>query len=72
MALEKKVLEKLAEILENSKYTVVLTGYYEGSKLILITLYPHYSDKLADMVINQRVDDTLEELITYMKKKRND
>ena len=49
-----------------------LTGYYEGSKLILITLYPHYSDKLADMVINQRVDDTLEELITYMKKKRND
>lgn len=47
-----------------------LTGYYEGSKLILITLYPHYSDKLADIVINQRVDETLEELTTYMKKKK--
>lgn len=36
-----------------------LLGYYEGDKLILITLNEHFSDKYADGVIHARVDQTL-------------
>ena len=47
-----------------------LTGYYKGKKLILITLYPHYSDQLADFVINERVDKTLEALMECMNESK--
>ena len=36
-----------------------LLGYYGGNKLILITLKEHFSDKYADGVIHDRVDQTL-------------
>ena len=36
-----------------------LLGYYGGNRLILITLKEHFSDKYADGVIHDRVDQTL-------------
>lgn len=40
-----------------------LVHYYEGDKLILVNAAPHYADKYADLLINERVDDTLEKII---------
>ncbi len=40
-----------------------LVQYYEGEKLILVKDAPHFSDKYADLIVNARVDDTLEEII---------
>ncbi|HBA64197.1 MAG TPA: NAD-dependent deacetylase, partial [Lachnospiraceae bacterium] len=47
----------------NSNLCSQLLKYYTGNKLILVTLYPHFSDKMADYVINRRVDETLKELL---------
>lgn len=46
-----------------------LLNYYEGDKLILINEEPHYSDKYADLVIHQRVDDTLEQIRKELESK---
>ncbi len=40
-----------------------LVQYYEGTKLILVNAAPHYADRYADLLINERVDDTLEKII---------
>lgn len=40
-----------------------LVQYYEGDKLILVNATPHFADRYADLVVNARVDDTLEEII---------
>ena len=40
-----------------------LVQYYEGEKLILVKDASHFSDKYADLIVNARVDDTLEEII---------
>lgn len=39
-----------------------LTDYYEGKKLILVNETPHYSDRYADIVIHERVDDWIEKI----------
>lgn len=39
-----------------------LTDYYEGDKLILVNETPHYSDRFADIVIHERVEDVLERI----------
>lgn len=39
-----------------------LIHYYEGDKLVLISPEPHFSDRYADLVIHQRVDETLEQI----------
>lgn len=59
MALEKKVLEKLAEILENSKYTVVLSGY----GMIIESGYPALRDGDISYDIEQKYGYSLEELL---------
>lgn len=40
-----------------------LVNYYEGDKLVVVHSNPHFSDRSADLVINQRVDDTLENIM---------
>ncbi len=40
-----------------------LVQYYEGQKLVLVKEEPHFSDRYADVVVNERVDDTLEKII---------
>lgn len=40
-----------------------LVDYYEGNKLVLVNAKPHFSDKYADIIIHERVDDTLEKVI---------
>lgn len=40
-----------------------LVQYYEGQKLILVKDEPHFSDRYADVVVNERVDVTLEKII---------
>lgn len=40
-----------------------LVHYYEGEKLILVNSAPHFSDRYADLVVNERVDVTLEKII---------
>lgn len=40
-----------------------LVHYYEGEKLILVNSAPHFSDRHADLVVNERVDVTLEKII---------
>ncbi|MEF9944957.1 MAG: Sir2 family NAD-dependent protein deacetylase [Lachnospiraceae bacterium] len=40
-----------------------LVRYYQGDKVILISKNEHFSDKLADLVIHQRVDQTLDHLL---------
>ena len=40
-----------------------LVQYYEGKKLILVKDTPHFADRYADLVVNARVDDTLEKII---------
>ena len=37
-----------------------LVKYYDGDKLVLVNAVPHFSDRLADISINYRVDNTLE------------
>lgn len=37
--------------------------YYEGNKLILVNATPHFADRYADLVVNERVDVTLEKII---------
>lgn len=44
-----------------------LVQYYEGNKLILVNASPHYADKYADLLINERVDDTLEKIIKELE-----
>lgn len=39
-----------------------LLHYYRGNKLIVINSKPHFSDKYANVVIHQRVDNTLEQI----------
>lgn len=40
-----------------------LIQYYEGDKLILVNQNEHFSDKAANIVIHDRVDETLKKLI---------
>lgn len=40
-----------------------LVNYYEGNKLVVVHAEPHFSDRSADLAINQRVDETLENII---------
>lgn len=44
-----------------------LLQYYEGNKLILVNASPHYADRYADLLINERVDDTLEKIIKELE-----
>lgn len=44
-----------------------LMHYYEGDKLIVINAEPHFSDKYADVVIHERTDDYLEQLVSVLK-----
>ena len=46
----------------NSYLCNQLINYYEGDKLILVNETPHYAERLADIVIHERVDDLLERL----------
>lgn len=46
----------------NTQLCTHLTSYYEGDKLIVIKEKPHFSDKYADIIIHDRVDDTLERI----------
>ncbi len=39
-----------------------LTNYYEGDRLILVNKQPHFSDRYADIVIHERVDELLERI----------
>ena len=43
-----------------------LVQYYEGKRLILVKETPHFADRYADLVVNERVDDTLEKIIKEM------
>lgn len=45
-----------------------LLNYYGGDKLILISEEQHYSNKLADIYWNSRVDDALDKIIKEMEK----
>lgn len=47
----------------NSNLCVQLVKYYTGKKLILIKPEAHFSDKYADYVIHERVDETLEKVL---------
>ncbi len=47
----------------NTYLCTQLVNYYEGNKLVVVHSNPHFSDRMADLVINQRVDDTLENII---------
>lgn len=40
-----------------------LVKYYDGDKLVLVNAVPHFSDRLADISINDRVDNTLEKIL---------
>ena len=40
-----------------------LVTYYDGDKLVLVNAVPHFSDRLADISINDRVDNTLEKIL---------
>jgi len=39
-----------------------LINYYEGDKLVVVNPESHFSERYADIVIHQRVDDTLEQI----------
>lgn len=39
-----------------------LVKYYEGNKLVLVHPEYHFSERLADVVFHQRVDETLQQL----------
>lgn len=47
----------------NTYLCTQLVNYYEGDKLVVVHSKPHFSDRMADLVIDQRVDDTLENII---------
>ena len=47
----------------NSYLCNQLINYYEGDKLILVNETPHHAERLANIVIHERVDDLLERLI---------
>ena len=46
----------------NSYLCNQLINYYEGDQLILVNETPHYAERLADIIIHERVDDLLERL----------
>lgn len=56
----------------NSNLCAQLLKYYNGNKLILITLYPHFSDHMADYVINRKVDETLDNLLKELDEEASD
>lgn len=47
----------------NTYLCTQLVNYYEGEKLVVVHSTPHFSDRFADLVIDQRVDETLENII---------
>ena len=46
----------------NSYLCNQLINYYEGDKLILVNETPHYAERLANIIIHERVDRLLEQL----------
>lgn len=40
--------------------------YFQGKKLILINSEKHYMDHLADIAINENVEDVLQELLELL------
>ncbi|MDD3139646.1 MAG: NAD-dependent deacetylase, partial [Lachnospiraceae bacterium] len=48
-----------------------LVGYYNGNKMVLVSLNNHFSDKNANLVIHKRVDETLDDVLNCIKCKRN-
>ena len=47
-----------------------LMGYFEGSNVVVINSEPHFSDRYADIVIHERVDECLEEMIQYLREQK--
>lgn len=50
----------------NTQLCTHLTRYYEGNRLVVIKSSRHFSDKYADIVIHDRVDNTLEKIISEL------
>ncbi len=71
---DNRVITRAAEEIQRAEVLLVLgtnlksylcsqlTDYYGGQKLILVNETPHYSDRFADIVIHQRVDDLMERI----------
>ncbi len=74
-AVDNRTITKAAEEIQKADVLLVLgtnlrthlcaqlVHYYEGEKLILVNAVPHFSDRYADLVVNERVDVTLEKII---------
>ena len=43
-----------------------LINYYDGDKLIVVNPDHHFSDKYADMLVSERVDVTLEQILNEL------
>lgn len=52
----------------NSAFCEKLVGYYQGEKIVLVNPEPHFSDKYADIVFHQRVDEFMDALIKELEK----
>lgn len=81
-AVDNQVITRAAEEVQKADVLLVLgtnlktnlctqlVQYYEGDKLILVNATPHFADKYADLVVNERVDDTLEKIIKELGENR--